>query len=347
MYIKQLKEEKSFLEKYKKYHNKFEYSNEKGKIYQEGNVQIRKNREGYEYSEPYFTIYQLSVNLINNTYFYDKNSYESLIDDDFIIKFEIKFKTLDECVRYIKHFLPKNTIENYVFLINKQQHKMFTGVIRQTNLIKNSEFLVSQKKDVNIFEQKEYIPINVEQRVSLYNIGYRTERFVPIISINAYEKLKNAIILSKYGASRLILKVKSFKDNNKSTEHYYNFYFKKNLKFSKTFIMISKELKAFDKIAYVAPKESFDSHEHFVDGLNIELANFSLFINSFFLKYPSKNKFKYLQISAETEQITTDEFQNIFKQYGKKDYSYGARKLWVNDIGFGFYNKNYYYDYTK
>ena len=50
--------------------------------------------------------------------------------------------------------------------------------------------------------------------------------------------------------------------------------------------------------------------------------------------------------TAKTEQITTIEFLDIFKQYGKQDYSYKGRKLWVNDIGFGFYNKNFHYDYT-
>ncbi len=346
MYIKQLEEKKSLLEKYKKYHNKFEYSNEKSKIYGISEQKI-KDSKGYEYSAPYFKIYQLSLNLINNAYFYDKNSNELLINDKFINEFETKFKTFDECIEYIKQFIPKNIIENYAFLINKQQEQIFAGHNSHTNIIINNEFLVSKKQDINIVEQKEYIPINVEQRVSLYNTGYRTERFIPVININTYEKLKDAIILSKYNASKLFLKIKRFEENNKSTEYCYNFYFKKNPKPSNTFTMVSKELKAFDIIAYVSPQKGFNwYHEHFIDGLNIELANFSLFVNSFFIRHPSKDKVKCLEITAKTEQITTIEFLDIFKQNGKQDYSYKGRKLWVNDIGFGFYNKNFHYDYT-
>ena len=114
MYIKQLEEKKSLLEKYKKYHNKFEYSNEKSKIYGISEQKI-KDSKGYEYSAPYFKIYQLSLNLINNAYFYDKNSNELLINDKFINEFETKFKTFDECIEYIKQFIPKNIIENYAF----------------------------------------------------------------------------------------------------------------------------------------------------------------------------------------------------------------------------------------
>ena len=285
MYIKQLEEEKSLLEKYKKYHNKFEYSNEKSKIYGINEQKI-KDSEGYEYSEPYFKIYQLSLNLINNTYFYDKNSNEMLISDNFINEFETKFKTFGECIEHIKRFISKNVIESYAFLINKQQEQMFA----HTNIIRNTEFLVSKKQDINIVEQKEYIPINVEQRVSLYNIGYRTKRFIPIININTYEKLKDAIILSKYNASKLSLKIKRFEENNKSTEYCYNFYFKKNSKPSNTFTMVSKELKAFDIIAYISPKKGFDRYyEHFIDGLNIELANFSLFVNDSGTLFPDSS----------------------------------------------------------
>lgn len=354
MYIKKLNSTESFLEKYKKYHNKFKYLGKEFRIYERysncyGYKQNREDRDNNTYSEPCFKIYMLSIGLTDNTYFYDKNSKDLLINGNSINELDAKFKTFDDSIKYIET-LPKNTLKDYVFLVNKQQNKIYGLAIEQRYIVdvKKNEFLISYKEDCNLFRQQPYIPIDVKQRVSLYGSkAYCTRKFLPIININTYEKLKDAIILSKYGASNLTLTIKIFKKDKNITKSY-EFYFKKNLKYPYKFFMVSKELKGFDEINYTVPKTDSDSpyNKHFIDGLNVELANFSLFVNSFFIKYPSNDNFEYLEITAETKQITTDEFQDIFKQYGKKDYA-SEQKFWVNDIGNGFYNKDYSYDYIK
>ena len=55
---------------------------------------------------------------------------------------------------------------------------------------------------------------------------------------------------------------------------------------------------------------------------------------------------KYIRyINGIDISINKNYVMDIFKQYGKNDYSYQGKKLWVNDIGFGFYNKNFHYNY--